>query len=145
MGGVLQYKWEVYCWVCLSSRHRSQEGTVIQMGGVLPTSRGWGFLKFSETCGCWLECWQAVLKGPNLAPAPRQHFSGSPTLGSCTRSPGTHFNGRKTTPKTTHPNQKSLRKQFSEPVGTPVTRIRHEKGPHYPQGDSPRATAKKLS
>ena len=55
MGGVLQYKWEVYCWVSLSSKLRSQEGTAIQMGGVLPyilevycstffeTSRGWGF------------------------------------------------------------------------------------------------------
>ena len=55
MGGVLQYKWEVYCWVSLSSRLRSQEGPAIQMVGVLPyklevycrtfsgTSRGWGF------------------------------------------------------------------------------------------------------
>ena len=33
MGGVLQYKWEVYCWVSLSSRLRSQEGPAIQMGG----------------------------------------------------------------------------------------------------------------
>ena len=36
MGGVLQYKWEVYSWVSLSSRLRSQESTAIQMGGVLP-------------------------------------------------------------------------------------------------------------
>ena len=36
MGGVLQYEWEVYCWVSLSSRLRSQEGTAIQMGDVLP-------------------------------------------------------------------------------------------------------------
>ena len=36
MGGVLPYKWEVYCCVSLSSRLRSQEGTAIQMGGVLP-------------------------------------------------------------------------------------------------------------
>ena len=54
MGGVLQYKWEVYCWVALSSRLRRQEGTAIQMGNVLPyklevycstfseASRGWG-------------------------------------------------------------------------------------------------------
>ena len=33
MGGLLQYKWEVYCLVSLSSRLRSQEGTAIQMGG----------------------------------------------------------------------------------------------------------------
>ena len=60
MGGVLQYKWEVYCWVSLSSRLRSQEGTAIQIGRVLPykldvycrtffeTSRGWGFRNSSE-------------------------------------------------------------------------------------------------
>ena len=40
MGGVLPYKWEVYCWVSLSSRLRSQEGPAIQMGGVLPYK--WG-------------------------------------------------------------------------------------------------------
>ena len=62
MGGVLQYKWEVYCWVSLSSRLRSQEGPAIQMGGVLPyklevycrtffeTSRGWGFRNSSMYC-----------------------------------------------------------------------------------------------
>ena len=55
MGGVLQYKWEAYCRVSLSSKHRSQESAAIQMGSVLPyklevycrtffeTSRGWGF------------------------------------------------------------------------------------------------------
>ena len=55
MGGVLQHKWEVYCWVLLPSRPGSQEVTAIQMGGVLlyklevycstffETSRGWGF------------------------------------------------------------------------------------------------------
>ena len=58
MGGVLQYKWEVCCWVSLSSRLRSQEGPAIQMGVLLPyklvvycgtffktstTSSGWGF------------------------------------------------------------------------------------------------------
>ena len=60
MGGVLQYKWEVYCCVSLSLRLRSQEGPAIQMGGaycvqiggVLPyffeTSRGWGFRNSSE-------------------------------------------------------------------------------------------------
>ena len=36
MGGVLQYKWEAYCGVSLSSKLRSQESTAIQMGGVLP-------------------------------------------------------------------------------------------------------------
>ena len=36
MGGVLQYTWEVYCWVSPSSRLPSQEGPAIQMGGVLP-------------------------------------------------------------------------------------------------------------
>ena len=35
MGGVLQYKWEVYCGVSLSSRHRSQQGTALHMGGAL--------------------------------------------------------------------------------------------------------------
>ena len=55
MGGVLQYKWEVYCWVSMSSRLGSQEGPAIQLGGILPyklevycrtffeTSRAWGF------------------------------------------------------------------------------------------------------
>ena len=35
MGGVLRYKWEVYCSVSLffSSRLRSQQGTALQMGG----------------------------------------------------------------------------------------------------------------
>ena len=33
---VLQYRWEVYCWVSLSSRLRSQEGKAIQTGPVLP-------------------------------------------------------------------------------------------------------------
>ena len=33
MGGVLQYKWEAYCRVSLSSKLRSQESTAIQMGG----------------------------------------------------------------------------------------------------------------
>ena len=33
----MQYKCEVYCWVSLSSRRlRSQEGTSMQMGGILP-------------------------------------------------------------------------------------------------------------
>ena len=36
IGGVLQYKWGVYCGISLCSRLRSQEGTAIQMGGVLP-------------------------------------------------------------------------------------------------------------
>ena len=57
MEGVLQYKWEVYCWVSPSSRLRNQEGPAIQMGGVLPyrlevycrtffeTSMGLGFPK----------------------------------------------------------------------------------------------------
>ena len=60
IGGVLQYKWEVYCWVSLSSRLRSQARPAIQMGGVLPyklevycrtfyeTSRGWGFCNSSD-------------------------------------------------------------------------------------------------
>ena len=36
MGGVLQYKWEAYCRVSLSSKLRSHENTAIQMGGILP-------------------------------------------------------------------------------------------------------------
>ena len=35
IGGVLQYKLELYCGVSLSSRLRSQRGTALQMGGVL--------------------------------------------------------------------------------------------------------------
>ena len=38
MGGVLQYKWEVYCWVSLSSRRRSQGGPAIQMGAYCRTN-----------------------------------------------------------------------------------------------------------
>ena len=38
MGGVLQYKWEVYCWVSPSSRLRSQEGPAIPMGGYCRTN-----------------------------------------------------------------------------------------------------------
>ena len=34
-GGVLQYEWEAYCGVSLSSKLRSQESTAIQVGGVL--------------------------------------------------------------------------------------------------------------
>ena len=79
MGGVLQYKWEVYC--SLSSRIRSQEGTAIQMGGVLPyklevycstfseTSRGWGFWNSSEFwCFCTISFSMAD------APAKKLHF-----------------------------------------------------------------------
>ena len=35
IGGVLQYKLEVYCGVSLSPKLRSQQGTALQMGGVL--------------------------------------------------------------------------------------------------------------
>ena len=38
MGGVLQYKWEVYCWASLSSKLRSQEGPAIQMGAYCRTN-----------------------------------------------------------------------------------------------------------
>ena len=60
MGGVLQYKWEAYCGVSLSSKLRSQESTAIQMGGVLPyklevycrtfqtSCRGWGFRNIAQ-------------------------------------------------------------------------------------------------
>ena len=60
MGGVLQYKWEAYCSVSLSSKLRSQESTAIQMGGVLPyklevycrtfstSCRGWGFRNIAQ-------------------------------------------------------------------------------------------------
>ena len=33
---VKKYKWEVYCWEPLSSALKSQEGTAIEIGGVLP-------------------------------------------------------------------------------------------------------------
>ena len=53
MGGVLQYKWEFYCWVSLSSRLRSQEGTAIQMGDVLPYTLEVYCSSFFETStGC---------------------------------------------------------------------------------------------
>ena len=60
MGGVLQYKWKVYCRVSLSSKLRSQESTAIQMGAVLPyklevycrtfstSCRGWGFRNIAQ-------------------------------------------------------------------------------------------------
>ena len=63
MGGVLQYKWEAYCGVTLSSKLRSQESTAIQMGGVLPyklevycrtfqtSCRGWGFRNIAHKIG----------------------------------------------------------------------------------------------
>ena len=35
IGGILQYKLEVYCGVSLSPKLRSQQGTALQMGGVL--------------------------------------------------------------------------------------------------------------
>ena len=35
MGGVLQYKLEVYCCISISPKLRSQRGTALQMGGVL--------------------------------------------------------------------------------------------------------------
>ena len=35
IGGVLQYKLEVYCGVSLSPKLRSQQGTALQMGGIL--------------------------------------------------------------------------------------------------------------
>ena len=35
MSGALQYKLEVYCGVSLSPKHRSQQGTALQMRGVL--------------------------------------------------------------------------------------------------------------
>ena len=58
---VLQYEWEAYCRVSLSSKLRSQEITAIQMGGgVLPyklevycrtfwtNCRGWGFPNIAQ-------------------------------------------------------------------------------------------------
>ena len=36
MGGLLQYEWEAYCRLSLSSKLRRQESIAIQMGGVLP-------------------------------------------------------------------------------------------------------------
>ena len=63
MGGVLQYKWEAYCGVSLSSKFRSQESTAIQMGGILPyklevycltfwtSCRGWGFRNIAQLSG----------------------------------------------------------------------------------------------
>ena len=54
IGGVLQYKWEVYCWVSLSSRLRSQEGAAriaVQIGGILQyfLDKLYG-LRFPEYC-----------------------------------------------------------------------------------------------
>ena len=55
MGGGLQYKWEVHCWISLSSRFRSQKGTSIQMGGVLP-------YKLEVYCSTFFETSSAVLR-----------------------------------------------------------------------------------
>ena len=48
MGGVLRYKWEVYCGVSLSSRLRCQQGTALQMGGVLRYKLGVYCQHFSD-------------------------------------------------------------------------------------------------
>ena len=39
IGGVLQHKFEVYCGISLSPKLRSQQGTALQMGGVLRVYR----------------------------------------------------------------------------------------------------------
>ena len=54
MGGVLHYKWEVYCWASLSPNLRSQEGPAIQMGGVLPYKLGVYCSTFFETSRGWV-------------------------------------------------------------------------------------------
>ena len=64
MGGVLQCKWEVYCWVSLSWRLGSQGGTAIQMGGVLPYKLEVCCRTFSKTSKGW------VVTG--------RHWTGSP-------------------------------------------------------------------
>ena len=64
IGGVLQYKLEVYCGVSLSPKLRSQQGTALQMRGVLrcklevycecsldKLDGGWGFLNSAHFLG----------------------------------------------------------------------------------------------
>ena len=46
MGGVLQYRLEVYCGDSLASRLRSQQGTALQMGGVLLVARYSAILRY---------------------------------------------------------------------------------------------------
>ena len=55
--GVLQYKWEVYCWVSLSSKFRSKQGTTIQMERVLP-------YKLEVYCSTFPETKVGVPRGP---------------------------------------------------------------------------------
>ena len=54
MGDVLPYKWEVYRWLSLSSRLRSQESAAIQMGGVLPYKWGVYCRTFWTGCTGWV-------------------------------------------------------------------------------------------
>ena len=53
MGGILQYKWEAYCRVSLSSELRSQESTAIHVGGVLPYKLEVYCRTFSTSCRGW--------------------------------------------------------------------------------------------
>ena len=76
MGVVLQYKWEVCCWVSLSSRLRSQKGFVIQMRGVLP-------YKMGEATGCRRRI------GPD--PAPQKSYIHRTTLGELMRVKKSHW------------------------------------------------------
>ena len=64
-GGALQCKWDVCCGVSLSSSLSSQEGTVIQMGGLLQHTN-WRctavtFRRVVQVGGSWT--FQALLKG----------------------------------------------------------------------------------
>ena len=53
MGGVLQYKWEAYCRVSLSSKLRSQESMAIQMGAYCRTNWRCTAVLFSQVVGFW--------------------------------------------------------------------------------------------
>ena len=60
----MQFRWEVYCEVSLSSNLRCQEGTAIQMGGVLPHKLEVYFLDKLQGLGapshCPLTCYHLI-------------------------------------------------------------------------------------
>ena len=68
MGGVLRYKWGVYCGVSLSSRLRSQQGTALQKkGGVLRYKLEVYCQYFSDKLyglGVPEQCPELALRGP---------------------------------------------------------------------------------
>ena len=82
MGGVLQYKWEVYCGTCLSSRLRSQPVTALPNAGRIAVQIPWSHKPVSlngrlENCkigGC------KEIRQPFANPLPTFSANPSPTL-----------------------------------------------------------------